>query len=106
MKTWEELSLVEQLQSTWSDFHKEVHGFRPRFASDEQWNSAEWLQAQIDDLAAYCQTPFYKEQQAAEEAFYAQQELEMRIENEEDAVLRELRAPLTLGEQVEQEMRV
>jgi hypothetical protein len=44
---------VEQLQSTWSDNHKDVHGFRPRFASDEQWNSADWLQEQINGLSAY-----------------------------------------------------
>jgi len=50
LRTWEELTLVEQLQSTWSDFYKEVNGFRPRWATDAQWNDAGWLQAQIDAL--------------------------------------------------------
>lgn len=52
-KTWEELTLAEQLQCTWSDYHKDVHGFRPRFATEEQWNDAVWLQAQIDELTAH-----------------------------------------------------
>jgi hypothetical protein len=52
-KSWDELTLAEQLQETWSDFHKAVHGFRPRFATTEQWESAEWLQEQIDGLGAY-----------------------------------------------------
>lgn len=43
---------VEKLQDTFSDFYKDVHGFRPRFPTSEQWNSAEWLQQQIDSLHA------------------------------------------------------
>ena len=104
MKAWEELTLVEQLQETWSDFYKSVYGFRPRFASDEQWNSADWLQAEIDALAAYCETDAYKAEFAREEAYYAEQEAEMKLQAEEDAVLRELTAPLSLGEQIELEM--
>lgn len=50
-KTWEDLTEVEQLQSEYSDFYKEVNGVRPRFMSDEQWNSAEWLNAQLKELA-------------------------------------------------------
>ena len=53
LRSWEELSKVEQLQSIYSDFHKDVHGFRPRFASDEEWVSEVWLQEQIDGLHAY-----------------------------------------------------
>ena len=56
MRTWEQLTVVEQLQGTYSDFYKDVHGFRPRFATTEQWNSAEWLQAQIDGLHGYLQS--------------------------------------------------
>lgn len=47
-RTWDELTIVEQLQCTYSDIHKDAYGFRPRNSSDEQWNSAEWLQAEID----------------------------------------------------------
>jgi len=49
-RTWEELSLAEQLAQTYSDFYKDVNGFRPRFHSVEQMNDAVWLQAQIDRL--------------------------------------------------------
>ena len=51
-KSWDQLSVVEQLQCEYSDFFKEVHGFRPRSASDEQWNSEEWLKEQMASLSA------------------------------------------------------
>ena len=51
-RTWDELTLAEQLQSEWSDYHKAVCGFRPRFATAEQLNSVEWLQGQMKELAA------------------------------------------------------
>ena len=41
---------LEELQSTFSDFHKDYYGFRPRFATDEEWNSIEWLQERIDGI--------------------------------------------------------
>lgn len=50
MRSWEELTVVEQLQSNYSDFFKDVHGFRPRFMSTEQWNSEEWLRDATNDL--------------------------------------------------------
>ena|SRR5271166_5826080 len=50
LRMWEELTEVEKLQSIWSDFYKDVNGFRPRFATNGQWNDAVWLQGQIDDL--------------------------------------------------------
>ena len=56
--SWPELTTVEQLQSDFSDFYKEVHGFRPRFASTEQWNSEEWLTAQLADLSEYARVVF------------------------------------------------
>jgi len=52
-KSWEELTKVEQLQSTYSDYYKDVHGFRPRGADSEQWNSEEWLTEQIASLDRY-----------------------------------------------------
>ena len=65
-RTWEQLTVVEQLQTVYSDFYKEVHGFRPRGGSDEQWNSQEWLEGAIDDLRGYAKIAFA--QQAEEEA--------------------------------------
>ena len=50
IRSWEQLSKLEQLQSTFSDIYKEVYGFRPRWMTTEQWNSEHWLQRQIDDL--------------------------------------------------------
>ena len=47
MTTWTNL---ECLQSDFSDFYKEVHGIRPRWMTDEQWNSEEWLEAAIRGL--------------------------------------------------------
>jgi hypothetical protein len=47
---WEEPTVVEQLQSDFSDFHKEVYGFRPRYATPEQWNSEAWLLAELEKL--------------------------------------------------------
>ena len=51
-----EYTKVEELQSHYSDFYKDVHGFRPRSSTDEQWNSEEWLQGEIDGLNEYLQT--------------------------------------------------
>lgn len=38
---------VDDLQSYFSDFHKDFYGFRPRSATPEEWRSAEWLKASI-----------------------------------------------------------
>ena len=47
MTTWTNL---ECLQSDFSDFYKEVYGVRPRWMTDEQWNSEEWLEQAIAGL--------------------------------------------------------
>jgi hypothetical protein len=65
-----EYTPLEEAQGTYSDFYKELHGFRPRFASEEQWNSLEWLNEQIDALHAYA--PIV----AAEEAEMSKQAIE------------------------------
>ena len=41
---------VEELQGYFSDFHKDFYGFRPRFASAEQWNDREWLETEINTI--------------------------------------------------------
>ena len=41
---------VEELQSYFSDFHKDYYGFRPRFATLEQWTNREWLVEHIDGI--------------------------------------------------------
>jgi hypothetical protein len=52
-RTWEELTEAEQLHQTWSDFYKDVHGFRPRFGTEAELSSVEWLKERIDGLNAY-----------------------------------------------------
>lgn len=41
---------LEELQGTYSDVHKDVYGFRPRFDSSEYWNSVEWLKSQLSRM--------------------------------------------------------
>ena len=41
---------VEELQGYYSDFHKDLNGFRPRGDSVEQWESKEYLVFQINLL--------------------------------------------------------
>ena len=41
---------VEELQGYFSDFHKDYFGFRPRYATPEQWRSREWLEASINAI--------------------------------------------------------
>ena len=45
-----EYTKLEELQSIFSDFHKDYYGYRPRFATTEEWNSKEWLQSRIDGI--------------------------------------------------------
>jgi hypothetical protein len=41
---------VEELQSYFSDFHKDYFGFRPRYATPEQWRDREYLEAGINAI--------------------------------------------------------
>ena len=41
---------VEELQGYFSDFHKDFYGFRPRYATPEQWRSREWLESSINAI--------------------------------------------------------
>jgi hypothetical protein len=41
---------VEELQGYFSDFHKDFYGFRPRYATPEQWRSREWLETAINRI--------------------------------------------------------
>lgn len=44
---------VEELQSIFSDFYKDLYKHRPRFATVEQWKDKEWLIKSIDSLHLY-----------------------------------------------------
>lgn len=54
--SWEDYTVVEKLQCEWSDLHKDFHGFRPRWASEEQWNSEVFLEKQIKNIHDAIQT--------------------------------------------------
>lgn len=41
---------LEYLQSYYSDFHKDFYGSRPRFLTEEQWNSREFLETAINGI--------------------------------------------------------
>ena len=41
---------VDDLQSYYSDFHKDFHGWRPRGATPEQWRDRAFLVAQINSI--------------------------------------------------------
>jgi len=43
---------VDELQSYYSDFHKDFHGWRPRGATPEQWRDRGYLVAQINSIHA------------------------------------------------------
>jgi len=117
-----EYTKLEELQSHYSDFYKDVHGFRPRSSTDEQWNSEEWLQGEIDGLHAYLKdlgsTPagrvqlremgFCTDDKEADEE-WARAEIRARDEaeaqyQEAGRMDAELLAPLTEAEQIELEM--
>lgn len=74
-RSWEELTVVEQLQSEYSDFYKEVYGFRPRGMATEHWNSEEWLNAAIADLAEASKAVFAEEERRQQEAIREFKEL-------------------------------
>ena len=41
---------VKELQGYYSDFHKDLNGFRPRSATEEPWTSKQFLVTQINSL--------------------------------------------------------
>ena len=41
---------VDELQSYFSDFHKDYYGFRPRSYSNEDWNNKEFLITEISGI--------------------------------------------------------
>ena len=52
MKSWDELSSLEQLQCTFSDLYKDVYGFRPRsIYTERQWNSEKILNMEMNRLS-------------------------------------------------------
>jgi hypothetical protein len=50
MKTWNEMSPLEQASATWWDLYKDVHGVRPRGVDTSNW-TLEGFNAQINALS-------------------------------------------------------
>ena len=72
----DERTEVEKLQDTFSDFYKDVHGYRPRFHTHEQWNSVEWLTAAIQALHDYIESRtaiFADREQLREDGWYMEE---------------------------------
>lgn len=74
MRTWEQLTELEQLESTYSDMHKEAFGFRPRMGDTPP--TVEVMKRAIDQLVPILNERV-EEEQAAEAA--AVVELEAKI---------------------------
>lgn len=55
------VSELEQLLSDYSDFYKDVYGFRPRFVGMRQW-SLEVASAEMDSLIEYSKKVFAEEE--------------------------------------------
>jgi hypothetical protein len=51
MRTFDNMDL-DELQSYFSDFHKDFYGYRPRFATKEQWVNRDWLVERIEVIHA------------------------------------------------------
>ena len=45
-----EFTTLQQMQAEIWDFYKDVHGYRPRHFTEQEWNSREFLQAQWETL--------------------------------------------------------
>jgi hypothetical protein len=60
---------IDELQSYLSDFHKDFFGFRPRYATPEQWRDREYLVASIK--AIHNQMDRMKETRAGREELRA-----------------------------------
>lgn len=41
---------VRELQGYFSDFHKDFYGFRPRYATPQQWTDRDWLEERINAI--------------------------------------------------------
>ena len=69
MKTWEQLSELEQLHTEWSDLYKEANGFRPR------WDVSHWtvedFRKEFETLNRICDENAKEREQAEAKAVVA-----------------------------------
>jgi hypothetical protein len=53
MKDWRtELTEIQLLQEQFINIYKDVVGVKPRFGTEEEWNSKEWLEEHIKNTLA------------------------------------------------------
>jgi hypothetical protein len=46
-----EHTTLDQMQATLWDFYKDVHGYRPRHWTQQEWDSRDFLQKEFDSLS-------------------------------------------------------
>jgi hypothetical protein len=66
-KSWEEMTALEQAQCTYSDFHKDAYGFRPRHVDTSTW-TLEDFDKEFAVFARVCEENHIQQQAAEAEA--------------------------------------
>jgi len=66
-KSWEEMSELEQAQCTYSDFHKDAYGFRPRGIDTSTW-TLEDFEKEFAVFARVCEQNRIEQEAAEAEA--------------------------------------
>jgi len=66
-KSWEEMTALEQAQCTYSDFHKDAYGFRPRHVDTSTW-TLEDFDREFAVFARVCEENRIQEEVAEAEA--------------------------------------
>lgn len=67
LKSWEELTPLEQAQATWWDMYKDVHGVRPRGVDTSNW-TLEGFIAEIEALSISLKEVMEEDRAAEKEA--------------------------------------
>lgn len=86
---------LRELQGTYSDYHKDLMGFRPK-ALPEQWEDEAWLRARMGELDAHfdaVKTTFEGRERLREEGWClpAEEDLSLRAISEANAAKRNAR---------------
>lgn len=75
-KTWEELSVLEQMACEFSDMYKDAHGFRPRGIDTTAWTEEDFLK-EFDYLGTVIQR---ENELRMESQARAEHDFEMRVQ--------------------------
>jgi hypothetical protein len=69
-KTWEEMSVLEQMQCEYWDMHKDAYGVRPRCIDTSAWTEADFL-AEFEHLIGVIKDNEHQRMAAEEKAEHA-----------------------------------